>query len=55
MVGTVYEKEGKKIIFMHTNELNIEFGIKFIDDCGKKVEDNEIEEILSDFMFRKGY
>lgn len=52
-LGTVYEIDNRKIVFMRNPNINIEDGVQFRDFTGMKIEDEEVKQILSDFIFRK--
>jgi len=49
--GTVYEKNGKKVVFMYETDINLENGFEFCDYFGNKMHDPEILELLLDFLY----
>lgn len=50
-VGRVYDFNNKKAIFIHDCKINLLYSIEFISFSGEKIEDDEVRQILMDFIF----
>ena len=53
VLGNVYEIGNRTIIFMNNSIINIQDGFRFYNNMGQKVEDIDVENILSSFIFHK--
>ena len=52
VIGTVYKKGDKEIVFMQSPDINLEWGVKFITDLGSEIQDDELMEVFVSYLKR---
>jgi hypothetical protein len=54
LLGMVFKnKDNHKTILMLSKEIDLQYGIRFIDKVGNYMDDSEVEDIIKNFIFWK--
>ena len=57
IIATIYERQnGTTVVVFNTNNINFERGLEMYDSMGNSIKDEELENIIMDFIIPKyGY